>query len=45
MTYEPVAGGRAIRCLVCGRTSWNLNDVAQLYCGYCKRFHADMAGA
>jgi hypothetical protein len=31
-----------IRCLVCKRTSYNPEDVKNLYCGHCKRFHADM---
>lgn len=30
-----------IRCLLCGRTSWNPNDVDELYCGHCHRFHDD----
>lgn len=32
--------GMAIRCGACGTTSWNASDVANLYCGYCKQFHA-----
>jgi phage FluMu protein Com len=39
MTYTILENGRAIRCEVCGKTSWNLNDVAHLFCGHCKRFH------
>lgn len=38
-TYEIVEDGRAIRCNVCGRTSWNLNDVKEKYCGACDLFH------
>jgi ribosomal protein L37E len=30
-----------IRCHRCGRTSYNRNDVAQRYCGFCHRFHDD----
>jgi hypothetical protein len=41
MTYTIVAGGQAIRCDVCGATSWNRNDVKFLYCGRCNRFHED----
>jgi len=29
---------RGIQCLGCGLTSWNPNDVAQLYCGNCHAF-------
>lgn len=40
-TYEilDVAGKAAIRCLVCGKVSYNPNDVRYLYCGYCHTFH------
>lgn len=31
--------GKSITCHKCGRTSWNLNDVQQLYCGHCHTFH------
>jgi hypothetical protein len=34
-------GGLCIHCCVCGRTSFNPNDVEQLYCGHCHRFHDD----
>jgi len=30
-----------IRCLRCGRVSYNLNDVRERYCGACHRFHDD----
>jgi ribosomal protein L37E len=39
MTYTLLADNTAIRCNVCGRTSWNINDVRHLYCGFCKAFH------
>jgi hypothetical protein len=29
----------AIQCLRCGLTSWNAGDIAQRYCGWCKRYH------
>ena len=28
-----------IKCLVCGRTSWNENDVKNRYCGNCHQYH------
>lgn len=34
---------RGIKCLVCGRTSWNRNDVKHEYCGGCHRHHSIMA--
>lgn len=33
------AGGEYIRCLRCQMTSYNKNDIANRYCGYCKKFH------
>lgn len=38
-THEIVEGGRAIKCLKCGMTSWHPKDVEHLYCGNCHRFH------
>jgi len=38
-SYVLVDGGKAIKCLVCGRTSYNPNDVVNLYCGHCHTFH------
>jgi hypothetical protein len=32
-------GLKAIKCLRCQKTSYNPNDVEQLYCGYCQAFH------
>ena len=42
-TYEilRINGDQAIRCLHCQRVSHNPNDVEQLYCGYCHRWHTD----
>lgn len=34
-------GELGIRCLRCKLVSWNLNDVAQLYCGNCKLWHSE----
>jgi len=30
-----------IKCLVCERTSWYIEDVKNLYCANCHFFHAD----
>lgn len=30
-----------IKCLICERTSWYIQDVKNLYCGNCKVFHKD----
>jgi hypothetical protein len=35
--------GRRITCFTCGRTSHNLHDVEQRYCGHCHVFHDDQA--
>lgn len=32
-------GQLAIRCRICGRESYNKNDVEQKYCGNCHQFH------
>jgi ribosomal protein S27AE len=42
MTYRIGEGGKSITCLRCGMTSHNANDIAQLYCGRCHRFHDDL---
>jgi ribosomal protein L37E len=34
--------GRAIRCLLCGTTSYNPNDIRHRYCGFCHVFHEDV---
>jgi hypothetical protein len=39
--YKILPGGRAILCLVCGKTSFNPNDVKQLFCACCNVFHED----
>jgi len=38
MTYTVAPDGKSITCHTCGLTSYNLNDVAQRYCGACKLF-------
>jgi protein-arginine kinase activator protein McsA len=38
-TYRITEDGKAIICLLCGRTSYNFEDVRRLYCGNCHRFH------
>ena len=40
-TFTIAADGRAITCLLCGKTSYNPQDVAQLFCGHCHVFHKD----
>ena len=39
MTYEIVEDGRAIKCNVCGMTSWSQGDVEHKFCAKCDRFH------
>ena len=39
MTYEIVEDGKAIKCNVCGMTSWSSGDVEHRYCAKCNRFH------
>jgi hypothetical protein len=31
--------GKAITCLLCGKTSHSAEDVAHLFCGFCHAFH------
>lgn len=38
-TYRISADGRSITCRGCGFTSYHPEDVRQLYCGNCHRFH------
>jgi hypothetical protein len=40
-TYRIVEDGRAIKCLLCMKTSWNMGDVQHRYCGNCHIFHDD----
>jgi hypothetical protein len=35
-------GRRNIYCLLCDRCSYNPNDVENLYCGFCHRYHEIM---
>lgn len=32
----------SIECPQCGLVSYNINDIAQKFCGRCNQFHADM---
>jgi hypothetical protein len=41
--YELIDGGKGIRCLRCGRTSFHPIDVRERYCVNCNVFH-DEAG-
>lgn len=38
-TYILNNGGESITCMMCGLTSYNVNDVKFLYCGNCHKFH------
>lgn len=38
-TYQIVHDGTAIRCLMCGRISYNKTDIRERYCGNCYQFH------
>jgi hypothetical protein len=33
----------AIKCLICERVSYHPKDISERYCGFCHRFHDDMA--
>lgn len=39
MTYTLRDDLTAITCHVCGRTSYNIQDVRERYCGFCHQFH------
>jgi hypothetical protein len=41
-TYQITHDGKAIKCLACGLTSHNDNDVHQRYCVRCHVFHNDI---
>lgn len=41
-TYVISEGGKSITCKRCKRTSYNLNDVAEKYCGHCHIHHGDI---
>lgn len=47
MTYTLMftADGPSITCHACGRTSHSRSDVENLYCGFCRNFHEEPAGA
>jgi predicted RNA-binding Zn-ribbon protein involved in translation (DUF1610 family) len=40
-SYRISIDGKSITCLVCGFVSHNRNDVREVYCGNCHRFHRD----
>jgi ribosomal protein L37E len=40
-SYRIADDGRSITCRRCGKTSYNMSDVAHRYCGHCKVFHDD----
>lgn len=35
-------GDTAIVCMTCGTKSYNRNDVLNLYCGSCHKFHGEI---
>ena len=35
LTYLISEDGRSIKCLQCGRTSYNKNDIERKFCGLC----------
>lgn len=37
--YEIGPGYSWIKCLTCGKTSYNINDALQRYCVFCHVFH------
>jgi hypothetical protein len=41
-TGADARGNKWIRCLRCGLTSYNINDVLYRYCGHCCKFHDDI---
>jgi len=43
-TYILRKDGTAITCLKCARTSHNMEDVRNLYCGHCRLFHVPADG-
>ena len=40
-SFEISGDGKSIKCLACTRTSHNVNDVTNRYCGHCHVFHED----
>ena len=39
--YRIADDGKSITCTKCGKTSHNLSDVRNRYCGWCHAFHQD----
>jgi len=35
---------KSICCLACGRTSWNVHDMNNLYCAFCEKTHTAVDG-
>lgn len=44
LSFNDESEAHSITCNICGRTSYNLNDVVQKYCGHCHIFHDDEPG-
>jgi ribosomal protein L37E len=41
-TFTIAADGKSITCLRCKKTSYNVNDLKNHYCGFCHVFHDDL---
>ena len=39
LSYEVAEDKSWIKCMKCGKTSYNTMDVKHLYCGSCRKFH------
>jgi len=44
VTYEilTINDQQVIKCLVCGWSSYNTNDIKHLYCGHCHQWHDEL---
>lgn len=39
--HKQIDGSHSIFCFNCGKMSYNINDVINRYCSYCKKFFTD----
>lgn len=44
VTYSLAHNGKSIMCWVCGKASFNYEDVNLKYCGHCHKFHKEGKG-